>query len=165
MKHTRLTKEVVAKVVISPSRTTLPCHSKSADYRKVDLIAEFLLNNYPNEHTQKGIVADLRQFAAWLSKTFGKDVFEVTAPELGLFRRHLEALGYKIGSINRKLSSLKAFYRYLHEVGVNDTNVAQYLKLIKTGHRSEQLLRFNRRSYGSYLNLLTIRSRMICVTR
>ena len=131
MKHTRLTKEVVAKVVISPSRTTLPCHSKSADYRKVDLIAEFLLNNYPNEHTQKGIVADLRQFAAWLSKTFGKDVFEVTAPELGLFRGHLEVLGYKIGSINRKLSSLKAFYRYLHEVGVNDTNVAQYLKLIK----------------------------------
>ena len=58
-------------------------------------------------------------------------MFEVAAPELGLFRRHLEALAYKIGSINRKRLSLKAFYRYLHEVGVNDTNVAQYLKLIK----------------------------------
>ena len=101
------------------------------DGRKRDLIAEFILNKYPNEHTQKGIVADLRQFATWLSKTLGKDVFEVAAPELGLFRGHLEALGYKIGSINRKLSSLKAFYRYLHELGVNDTNVAQYLKLIK----------------------------------
>ena len=101
------------------------------DGRKRDLIAEFILYKYPNEHTQKGIVADLRQFATWLSKTLGKDVFEVAAPELGLFRRHLETLGYKIGSINRKLSSLKAFYRYLHEVGVSDTNISQYLKLIK----------------------------------
>lgn len=101
------------------------------DRHKRDLIAEFILNKYPNELTQKGIVADLRQFATWLSKTLGKDVFEVAAPELGLFRRHLETLCYKIGSINRKLSSLKAFYCYLHEVGVSDTNIYQYLKLIK----------------------------------
>ena len=39
------------------------------DRHKRDLIAEFILNKYPNEHTQKGIVADLRQFATWLSKT------------------------------------------------------------------------------------------------
>ena len=38
------------------------------DGRKRDLIAEFILNKYPNEHTPKGIVADLRQFAAWLGK-------------------------------------------------------------------------------------------------
>ncbi len=76
MKHTRLAKEVVSKVVIPPSRTTLPCHSKSADYPKVDLIAEFILNKYPNEQTQKGIVADLKQFAAWPSAKPRRSFFD-----------------------------------------------------------------------------------------
>ena len=35
-----------------------------------DLIGEFVLNKYPNELTQKAIVADLKQFSLWLQEKF-----------------------------------------------------------------------------------------------
>ena len=78
-----------------------------------DLIGEFVLNKYPNELTQKAIVSDLKQFSLWLLEKFEKNIFEVKSYELGIYRKHLIDLGYAVGSINRKLSSLKAFYRYL----------------------------------------------------
>jgi integrase/recombinase XerC len=96
-----------------------------------DIIGEFVLNKYPNELTQKAIVSDLKQFSLWLKEKFQKSVFEVKAYELGVYRKHLIDLGYAVGSVNRKISSLKAFYRYLHEVDFNKVNVAQYLGLIK----------------------------------
>lgn len=96
-----------------------------------DLIGEFVLNKYPNELTQKAIISDLKQFSLWLQEKFKKDIFEVKSYELGIYRKHLIDLGYAVGSVNRKLSSLKAFYRYLHEVGFNDVNEALYLNLLK----------------------------------
>ena len=108
-----------------------------------DLIGEFVLNKYPNELTQKAIFADLKQFSLWLQEKFCKNIFEVKAYELGIYRKHLVDLSYAVGSVNRKLSSLKAFYRYLHEVGFNDVNEALYLGLIKNSSKIGSTPAFN----------------------
>lgn len=96
-----------------------------------DLLAEFVLNKYPNRLTQKAIVSDLKQFSFWLQKS----IFDVKPAQLGIYRQHLIDCSYAVGSVNRKLASLKAFYRYLHEVGVRSSNVGQYLELIKTSSK------------------------------
>jgi integrase/recombinase XerC len=98
---------------------------------QADLLSEFVLNRYPNEGTQKAIVTDLKQFNGWLENTYGIDLFKIESSHLGIYSKHLQKAGYKIGSINRKLSSLKAFYRYLHEVNFFPSNKAEYLRLIK----------------------------------
>ena len=131
MKYRTLKNDVGAGLVISRIETDLAGAGKPCEAKKSDLLAEFILSKYPNELTQKAVIADLRQFALWLHQNMAKDLFGVKAPDLGLFRKHLETIGYKVASINRKLSSLKAFYRYLHEAGVNPENIAQYFQLIK----------------------------------
>ena len=100
-----------------------------------DLVAEFILNRYPNEHTAKAIVVDLRQFALFLQDKFNKTLFQIESYELGIYRKHMKDVGYKIGSINRKLASLKAFYRFLHEVNYLNDNRAAYLRLFKNSSK------------------------------
>ena len=96
-----------------------------------DLLGVFILNRYPNEGSAKAVVTDLRQLNLWLQKTYQTDLFEVKATHLGIYRKTLETSGYKVNSINRKLSSIKSWFRYLAEVGYNKTNKAEYLRLIK----------------------------------
>jgi len=107
----------------------LPSKQNDPD-KQQDLVMEFVLNNYPNELTQKAIVTDLKQLNVYLL-SIKKTLFTVKAYHLGLYRKHLVQSDYKIGSVNRKLASVKAFYRFLHETGHFDTNIALYLKLIK----------------------------------
>ena len=61
----------------------------SDEEKQRDLIGEFVLNKYSNELTQKAIVSDLKQFSLWLQQKCQKNIFEVKAYELGIYRKHL----------------------------------------------------------------------------
>ena len=117
-----------------------------------ELLAEFVLNRYPNKHTQRAVITDLKQLQDYLSQTFGIDLFQVKAFEIGLFRKNLEDLNYSIPSINRKLASIKSFYRFLFEVGKLDFNPAEYLKLIKFNRRVGKTNHFEDSELKSILN-------------
>ena len=120
--------------------------------KEKDLVGEFLLNKYPNESTQKGIITDLKQFSLWLREKLDKSIFEVKSYELGVYRKHLIDLKYAVGSVNRKLSSLKAFYRYLHEVGFNEVNEALYLNLLKNRSKIGSTPAFNSKQLVKLFN-------------
>jgi integrase/recombinase XerC len=84
-------------------------------------------------HTVLAYTTDLQAFAAYLEK-----VYEVTAPTeltVTMLRSYvmeqMEA-GINPKSVNRKISSIKAYIRYMRKAGVISTNPAATLKSIKT---------------------------------
>ena len=117
-----------------------------------ELLAELVLNRYPNKHTQRAVITDLKQLQDYLSQTFGIDLFQVKAFEIGLFRKNLEDLNYSIPSINRKLASIKSLYLFLFEVGKLDFNPAEYFKLIKFNRRVGKTNHFEDSELKSILN-------------
>ncbi len=64
MNYTSTAKADVSELAKSSSNSLITLGGID-DGRNCDLIAEFILNKYPTEHTQKGIVADLRQLNLW----------------------------------------------------------------------------------------------------
>ncbi|NLW07439.1 MAG: tyrosine recombinase XerC [Clostridia bacterium] len=85
--------------------------------------------------------SDVEQFAAFIEERLGRNVGPADVDEWTI-RRYLgwlNRLGHKKASMNRKLASLKAFYRYLLKEGmVESSPVAQFAGL----RREKQLPRF-----------------------
>jgi tyrosine recombinase XerC len=83
-------------------------------------------------HTVKSYVHDLAQFSDWLSsESVDSDELrweQVTYPQIRSYLGHLAQNGYNRRSVTRKLSSLKAFYKWLErEVGITDNPAAKVL--------------------------------------
>ena len=90
--------------------------------QSVDPLEQFLAGQL-SERTRKAYYHDLCHFFG-TSDISLESIHSVTFHEVIAFRNELAALGYKRTSINRKLSSLKAFFKTLVAAGIIEKNPA-----------------------------------------
>ena len=72
-------------------------------------------------NTVKSYQSDLSIFLKWLSGNFDSSFKNTKSEDIELFIKHLFQLGFKSTTINRKISSIKAFYVYLKKQKLIDT--------------------------------------------
>jgi len=89
------------------------------------------------EKTRKAYYADLCQFFG-NQEISNDDIRRITFQDVIAFRNDLATKGYKRSSINRKLSSLKAFYKMLVAAGVVEHNPTD--SSLVRGYRQEDNL-------------------------
>ncbi len=82
---------------------------------------------------------DLKQLGAF-QLSHGKDVISATVEDLRSFVRSLSDIGLSAASINRKISTLKTFYRFLVQTNVLADNPAGDLELLKTRRKLPAVL-------------------------
>jgi integrase/recombinase XerC len=83
-------------------------------------------------HTLTAYENDLKQFSAYLSGQYGLDnLLEADAPLIRSWFALLLSDGYSRGSINRKISSLKSFYKYQLKNGEIAANPMDRLRSVK----------------------------------
>ncbi len=70
--------------------------------------------------TVKAYQSDLEQFAAYLTQVYGKDVTEADTQIVRSYLVQLKEKGLSNRSINRKMASLRTFYKYCLREGLLD---------------------------------------------
>ena len=87
-------------------------------------------------HTRIAYIADIREFVSFLSdNNFIKEQNEVINAETETIREYLSCLyrqKVKKVTVNRKISSLRAFYKYIMRAGRINTNPAEMIQTLKT---------------------------------
>ncbi|QED37668.1 tyrosine-type recombinase/integrase [Antarcticibacterium arcticum] len=92
-----------------------------------------LLEKKYSPHTVKAYEADLGSFAFFINEEFGQDDLPgVHYPQIRRWIIKLVEEGINNRSINRKISSLKAFYRFLLTTGEIEVNPLAAHKALKT---------------------------------
>ncbi len=84
-------------------------------------------------NTLKGYRRDLKQFRFFLASVKGKNVMEVTAQDIYDFLLWLEGEGYSRASVERKLATLKSFYKFLLSAEYTEKNPAKLVKYPRKG--------------------------------
>jgi len=84
-------------------------------------------------HTERSYLSDLEQFYDFLGE---RELAAADHQMLRQFIAHLLKLGVGKASIARKLSALRAYYKYLNRQGIMETNPA---KLVATPRREKRL--------------------------
>lgn len=83
-------------------------------------------------HTLQGYRTDLEQFAAFLKKEHSEDFLQVEAMHVKNFMVLQLELGLVESAVNRKLSSLKSFFKFLHREGLMIANPTALVRNLKT---------------------------------
>ncbi len=83
-------------------------------------------------HTLQGYRTDLQQFEAFLEKEQFGDLPQVEAMHIKNFMVSQLQLGLVESAVNRKLSSLKSFFKFLHREGVIISNPTALVRNLKT---------------------------------
>jgi site-specific recombinase XerD len=104
------------------------------DPRILDLMAFLRLNRRRGELTVDAYARDLHEFGAWLKKLPSSDspmgreypeLTEATSSDINRYIMHLTGTKrYKGATVRRKLSSLKAFYKFIRKEGLRGDNPA-----------------------------------------
>jgi integrase/recombinase XerD len=74
-----------------------------------------------SQNTVKSYQSDLYIFFKWLPDNSNYSFKNTKSEDIELFIKHLFKLGFKSTTINRKISSIKAFYTYLKKQKLIDT--------------------------------------------
>lgn len=88
--------------------------------------------NY-SSHTEISYLNDIEQFQIFVEKDIEK--FDITLIDTDTIRNWIYELsnnGAKATTINRKLSSIRSFFRYLHKIGAISDNPAKKITRLKT---------------------------------
>jgi len=92
-------------------------------------------------HTVTSYQNDLDQFYGWLGENApGLDVVSVTSVEVRGWMVFLLEEGYATGSVHRKLSALRAFFRYMRRHGMISTDPMAGLKLPRKAKKLPQFV-------------------------
>jgi integrase/recombinase XerC len=87
-------------------------------------------------HTKAAYIADVREFALFLTEkgyvTERDEIIRVETEQIRQYMSHLYQQKVKKITINRKISSLRAFYKYLLRTGKIDNNPAETIQSLKT---------------------------------
>jgi integrase/recombinase XerC len=90
------------------------------DFSQVDRFLRYLqFEKRYSAHTVRAYADDLRDFFIWLEGTFGKtSLAEISSPMVRSWLADNKDRGLAVKSINRKISSLKSFFKYMLVTGV-----------------------------------------------
>lgn len=93
-----------------------------------------------SKHTLVAYKNDLKQFSYFLSK-LEIGVLEVKDVEVRSWLVEMLEEGISQRSVNRKLSAVKSFYRFLTQQGKMESSPVQNIKLLKTAKRNPSFVR------------------------
>ncbi len=100
---------------------------------------DYLIAQGDEHNTVQSYCYDITQFARYLqSRKIGVEL--VTTKVLRIYLQVLFDLGLQATSVNRKISVLKGFFRYLHSNHDIEENPAADLELLKTGRKLPVIL-------------------------
>lgn len=93
-----------------------------------------------SEHTIRNYRQDLEAYLRWCTR---KDVDPLAAThrQLRAYLGEMDAARYARSTVNRRLSSLRGFYRWMNLVGVTDKDPAEALSGPKQGRHLPQVLK------------------------
>ncbi len=98
-----------------------------------------------SKHTLKAYSRDLKQFSDYLHEQYGlDDVTEVKHPQIRSWIVHLMDAGLSPGTVLRKLSTLKSFYKYLNRQGITEHNPTLLVISPKTPGRNPEFIEESR---------------------
>lgn len=98
-----------------------------------------------SQHTLKAYTRDLQQFSEYLHEQYGMDnVTEVKHPQIRSWMVQLMDSGLSPGTVLRKLSTLKSFYKYLNRKGITDHNPTLLVISPKTPRRNPEFIEESR---------------------
>ena len=110
--------------------------------------------NY-SSHTEISYFKDLSQFQEFVEDKVG--CFDIKTVDADLIRTWISILmekGFKAATVNRKLSSVKSFYKYLQKMGLVSVNPSVYIKGPRTDRKLPNFVRHTDMlevlSYASY---------------
>ncbi len=97
----------------------------------LDAFLEYILavRGY-SQHTVSNYKRDIEQFLRYLNSQ-KKDLEHLKEFDLVSYLVFLNKKGYSMSTLARKISSLKSFFRYLHENGLITSNPTRYLQYPK----------------------------------
>lgn len=102
-----------------------------------DLFIRYIQNERRySPHTLTAYMADLKQFSAYLSDSF--EVSELTSVTERMVRSwvvHLHEEGAGPSTVNRKLSTLRSFYRFMKREGLITLDPSRRIPMVKPGRR------------------------------
>ena len=93
-----------------------------------------------SEHTVTAYKKDLENFVEILALPSDDEIVAVTYRDMRSYLVQLVEAGLENTSVNRKLSSIKTFYRYLRQQGICETNPATKVKSLKQKTRLPQFV-------------------------
>lgn len=93
-----------------------------------------------SEHTIRGYRTDLEAFLRWCTRK-GVDPFSATHRQLRAYLGEMDTARYARSTINRRLSSIRGFYRWMNLVGEMDANPAEALSGPKQGRHLPHVLK------------------------
>jgi len=100
---------------------------------KNDFIRYISFEKRYSQNTVKAYDADLKAFNVFLSEEFElENPVHATQDMIRTWVMQLMDEGYTPRSLNRKISTLKSFYRYLYKEGVTGNNPMTNISLLKT---------------------------------
>jgi integrase/recombinase XerD len=106
----------------------------------IDAFLEYLVSERSSpENTLSAYENDLRAFGAWLDDQ-ELDFIEVRCESLHRFTSACRVIGLKATSLNRRLSSIRQFYRFLLEEDLMDTDPTRELLHPKRGYYLPEVL-------------------------
>lgn len=98
-----------------------------------------------SKHTLQAYTRDLDQFTAYLHEQYGlDDVTQVKHPQIRSWMVHLMDTGLSPGTVLRKLSTLKSFYKYLNRKGITEHNPTLLVISPKTPRRNPEFIEESR---------------------
>jgi len=96
---------------------------------KIELFLESLIaDRNVSSNTLEAYQRDLKDFAKWLNKPLDEALTEDVKQYIQL----LFAKGFKVSTVNRRISALKQFYLYLFNEGIITANPCLHAKTAKT---------------------------------
>ena len=115
--------------------------SEDRVYHYIDEYCETLrIENNASLHTLRAYNVDLHDFVRWSSRE-EYDVFAMTHRQLRLYLGELDRARYARSTLNRRLSSLKGFYRWLNAIGVIEVDPASVLRGAKGSNHLPHVIR------------------------
>ncbi len=93
-----------------------------------------------SEHTVRNYTADIDAFLRWCAR-HDVDPLDTTHRQLRAYLGEMDAAQYSRATVNRRLSSLRGFYRWMNLVGAMDADPAEALSGPKRGKHLPHVLK------------------------
>lgn len=112
------------------------------EQRATDFVQYLRFEKRYSRHTQIAYEKDLNQFFIYISATFNlQDIPEIALFHIRSWLASLKDEGQTARSINRKISSLSSFYKYLMRQQLADKNLLRQLHALKIPERLPTFLK------------------------